>query len=234
MEKRPMKVNDIPAVLWGPVSGRLFIAVHGDTSHKEDEVIRIAAEAAAAKDCQTLSFDLPRHGQRQEDARLCSPQNCVEDLRQIFAYATTLASDVSLFGCSIGAYFSMLAYADTDIRKALFLSPVVDLVRIIRNMMTWASVSEARLQAEGEIVTPAKTLYWDDYQYVLRHPLRWNAPTALLYGGQDTLCEADDVRRFAESTGARLTTRQEAGHFFHTPAQLAALRQWLDDNITAS
>ena len=64
MEKQYLWIEGIPAVLWGAASDKLFIAVHGDQSNKEDDVIAILAEEAANKGCQTLSFDLPEHGIR--------------------------------------------------------------------------------------------------------------------------------------------------------------------------
>lgn len=66
----------------------------------------------------------------------------------------------------MGGYFSLLAYYDEPLEHAFFLSPVLDMERIIQSMMNWFSVSEQRLQAEREISTPiGQTLYWDYYCY---------------------------------------------------------------------
>ena len=231
MIKQRLSIEGIPAILWGPASNHLFIAVHGDQSNKEDDVIVILAEEAMAKGHQTLSFDLPEHGDRKEEHRLCKVQNCVEDLGKLMAYAHTISDAISLFGCSIGAYFSILAYHDEPLRKALFLSPVVNMKRILDNMMQWFDISEEQLQKEQEIATPAKTLYWDYYKYVLEHPVEWNKPTALLYGRQDALCEFDDVGHFAERTHAELTVLDDGEHYFHTQAQLNFMRQWMQTHI---
>ena len=228
---RQISIAGIPAVLWGAPSDRLFIAVHGDQSHKEDAVIAIFAEEAAAKGYQVLSFDLPEHGARTGQPPPWKVQQCVAELGDILAQARTLAGDISVFGCSLGAYAAMMAYADEPIRQALFLSPVVDMRRLIENMMQWFGVSEERLAREGEIATPAKTLYWDTYQYTIAHPVRWQKPTALLYGDQDALCAYEDVRAFAERSGAEMTVLDGGEHFFHTDAQLAFYRQWLKAHI---
>ena len=142
-----------------------------------------------------------------------------------------MAAQVSLFGCSLGAYFSILALNDEVISQALFLSPVVDMKRIINNMMTWFSVSEEQLRQEQEIQTPVKTLYWDYYRYVLEHPVSWNHPTAILYGREDQLCEYDYVRHFAGQSGAKLTVCEMGEHFFHTEEQLDCFRNWLKSHI---
>ena len=39
MFKERFKINNIPAILWGEKSEKLFIAVHGNMSNKEDAVI---------------------------------------------------------------------------------------------------------------------------------------------------------------------------------------------------
>ena len=84
---------------------------------------------------------------------------------------------------------------------------------------------------DGQVETPVKTLYWDYYQYVVSHPVRWDQPTALLYGEADNLCEYDYVRGFAGQCRAEMTVLEKGEHFFHTEEQLAFLRQWLDNHI---
>lgn len=231
MNKQNLEIDGIPSILWGASSDKLFIAVHGDQSNKADNAIIILAEEAEKNGYQTLSFDLPEHGDRKGESRLCKVQNCIEDLEKILQYANKISNHISLFGCSMGAYFSMLAFRDAPIQKALFLSPVVDMKRIIQNMMTWFDVSEERLRQEQEIPTPVKTLYWDYYQYVLEHPVEWHKPTALLYGAKDNLCEFEYVDRFAKCIQADITVFKDGEHFFHTDAQLAFLRQWLQSHL---
>lgn len=232
VEKQHLQIDDIPAILWGKASGSLFIAVHGDQSSKDDTVIQLLAEAAAGKGHQTLSLDLPEHGARREEARLCNPQNCTADLRLAMAYARARWDAISLFGCSIGAYFSMLAYQDAPVRQALFLSPVVSMQRLIENLMAGFGVSAETLREKQAVATPVKTLYWDYYQYTLAHPVEWHAPTALLYGTHDAICARDDVEHFAARTAANLTLVEGGEHFFHTEQQLALFQQWLRTHIS--
>ena len=233
MKRQDIRIGHIPAVLWGEVSERMFIAVHGDQSDKTDEVIAVLAEEAAKKGYQTLSFDLPEHGERKGEQELCKPQNCVAELKEILAYIKDrgIKTPVSLFGCSIGAWFSMLAFEEEELSQALFLSPVVDMERIISNMMTWFSVTETQLMQEQEVRTPVKTLYWDYYQYVREHPVSWNHRTALLYGEADNLCEYEYVKGFADRCHAKMTVLKAGEHFFHTREQLTFLRQWLQERI---
>jgi hypothetical protein len=98
-----------------------------------------------------LSFDLPMHGERANDAYECNPWNCIRDLTAVFEFAQSLSPDISLFACSMGAYFSLLAYHNSNIKQSLFLSLVVNMERIIQNMMSGFQVSEERLKKERHI-----------------------------------------------------------------------------------
>ncbi|WP_017763268.1 hypothetical protein [Bacillus thuringiensis] len=131
MIKNNFKISNIPAVLWGDKSDKIFIAVHGNMSNKEDTIIQILAEEAKQKGYQVLSFDLPEHGERKDDNTPCKVQICVSELSIIMNYAKEHWKEINVFACSMGAYFSLLAYQNDVVEKALFLSPVVNMERII-------------------------------------------------------------------------------------------------------
>lgn len=57
---------------------------------------------------------------------------------------------------SIGAYFAMHTLQACDLEKAFFISPVLDMERLILDMMSWTKVSEKDLQERGEIPTIEK------------------------------------------------------------------------------
>lgn len=233
MIKQYIKIENIPAIIWGDKSNKLFIAVHGNMSNKSDDSIVIFAEEAVAKGYQVLSFDLPQHGDRKNDDYACKVQNCVQDLNTIMCYAKSLWSNISVFACSMGAYFSLLTYSHEKLEQSMFLSPVVNMERIIKNMMTWFNVSEDRLKTEKEIPTPiGQTLYWDYYCYVVEHPIEiWNNPTSILYGSEDNLCEFEIVSGFAEHFNCDLQVMKSGEHYFHTKGQLQYFRQWLKGHI---
>ena len=228
MEVQKLKIGSVPAVLWGKDSSRIVVAVHGSHSSKIDDCIWVFAEEAAKRGWQTLSFDLPRHGERVYETKPCMVDVCVEELRAVMAFARERAETVSVFGCSMGAYFSLLAYAEEKLEKAFFLSPVTDMERVIRNIMHACNVSEEELRERQVVENPIETLYWDYYVYVKEHPVeKWTHQTEILRGETDTLCERDAVETFAARFGCGLEEQQGGEHWFHTESQLAYFREWL-------
>lgn len=233
MIKQKFKIESIPIILWGEKSEKLFVVVHGNMSNKEDDCIGIFAEEATELGYQVLSFDLPEHGERKKDECLCKVQSCVQELELIMSYAKTLSKDMNIFACSMGAYFSLLAYKDEDIKQCMFLSPVVNMERIINNMMTWFNISEGKLELEKEVSTPiGQTLYWDYYCYVKENPItQWSKPTSILYGSKDELCEFEFIDLFVKTFNCNLTIMDKGEHYFHTEDQLEFFRQWVRKSI---
>ncbi|MGL6175230.1 MAG: alpha/beta hydrolase, partial [Cellulosilyticaceae bacterium] len=229
MLKKEIKIDHIPAILWGEDSEKLFIAVHGNMSSKSDTPISILAEVVVPLGYQVLSFDLPEHGDRKNEPTLCKVETCIQELVRIMDFALARTKHISLFACSMGAYFSLLAYKHNCLEQSLFLSPVVDMKRIINNMMGWFNITEEQLKCQGEILTPiGQMLYWDYYSYVEANPItQWNTPTAILYGGKDELCEIEFIRSFAEKFECKLDVLSNAEHYFHTSDQLMGYRKWV-------
>ncbi len=112
-----IRINDIPAIIWGELSDKMIIASHGSHSSKIDDCIWILAEEATKKGYQVLSFDFPRHGERVYETEFIMPDKCVRELNFMYSYAIKHAKKISIFGCSMGAYFDLLTFADADIDR---------------------------------------------------------------------------------------------------------------------
>ena len=233
MIKQKFIIEGIPAILWGDHKEKIFIAVHGNMSHKEDEVIVQFAEKAAEAGYQILSFDLPEHGERKNEETLCKVQNCEKDLIGIMKYVRGRYENISLFACSMGAYFSLLAYENEKLNQALFLSPVVNMEKIIENMMLWFNVSKDELERKKEIATPVgQVLYWDYYCYVKSNPVSvWNVPTSVLYGSKDEVTEYDIISEFTEIFSCDLMIMENGEHYFHTKEQMDFFNEWLNERL---
>ena len=221
----------LPAVLYGKPSQRVWLYIHGKGGCKEE-----AAEfagAACPRGWQVLAVDLPEHGARQGAADTLDPWHAVPELEGLLAYAGERWERIALRCTSLGAWFSLLAFGGAPLEKALFVSPVLDMERLIRDMMGWAGVGEERLESEGEVATEfGETLSWRYLQYARAHPITaWAVPTEILYAGRDHLTGRETMDGFVRRFGCGLTVVEDSEHWFHTPEQLAALRAWEEAHL---
>lgn len=162
------------------------------------------------------------------DYRAQTPWEAKEEFLRFFAGQRERCGSLVLVAKSIGAYFSMCASAETLIDRAYFISPIVDMEKLICKMMAWAGVTEQELAEKSEIPTEfGETLSWNYLCYVREHPLHWGVPTCILYGGRDSLTSPETVTAFAERAGAELTVMPDGEHWFHTQRQLQFLDSWI-------
>lgn len=136
---------------------------------------------------------------------------------------------VTLIANSIGAYFALHALADCPVEKAFLISPVVDMERLILDMMAWAAVGEEELREKKTVETAfGETLSWEYLCYARENPVEWNAPTCILYGECDNLTSRETIADFAKRTGAALTVMEKSEHWFHTEEQMRFLDEWIE------
>lgn len=231
MKTKHIMINNNPSTIWGENSNKVYIAVHGNMSHKEDEVIKILSSKVCEIGYQVLSFDLPEHGDRKSDVSyLCDVKNCVSDLETIIKYAKTNYSEINLFACSMGAYFSLLSYKDEIIKNSIFLSPIVNMKILIENLMKVSNVNYEKLKQEKIIKTNfGQDLIFEYYEYVKNHPIeKWNSNTNILYGENDNLQSENLIKDFSKNFNCKLSIMKKGEHFFHTNEQLEFYKNWLD------
>ena len=230
MKQERIDIMGIPTICWGEPSDKVYLHVHGKLSSKESaESFAALAEEAGF---QTVSFDLPQHGERREAADRCDIWNGIRDLAKVSDYVFSRWREVSLYACSLGAFFSLHACGDYPFRKALFQSPIVDMEHLIGQMMLWFGITEDRLVQEGEIDTPIDTLSWDYYRYVQAHPIRnWKIPTAILFAGKDDLQSRQVMNGFCDRFGCRLTVAEGSLHPFMEEQDGPIVAEWLRKEI---
>ena len=135
--------------------------------------------------------------------------------------------NVILIANSIGAFFSMNAGIDEMIHTAYFISPIVDMEKLITDIMQWANVSESELESECIIHTDfGEDLSWEYLCYVRNHPIEWHVPTQILYGSNDHLTSLETITDFAKKHNAVLTM-DNGKHWFHTEDQMALMDNWI-------
>lgn len=126
----------------------------------------------------------------------------------------------------------MNALSKMKIKKAFFISPIVDMEKVILNMMTLSNVSEQLLKEKQTINTSfGETLSWNYLNYVRNHPIKWNIPTEILYWENDYLTSLETISDFAKNNNAGLTVMKNGEHWFHTKEEMDFLDQWIKSKL---
>lgn len=225
METIRLQIENIPAVLYGEDAERVFLFVHGQCGHKE-EAERFA-HIAVPLGYQVLAVDLPEHGGRSDGAKLV-PWDVVPELQSVIRYAKTRWGQISVRAISIGAWFSLLAFAGEGIGQCLLSSPLTDMEGFIRCMMATTRVTEEQLRESGVISTPAgQVLSYAYLTYAAEHPVHTIAPrTAVLYATGDTMIPRSSIDRFVAQPGCTLTLIEGGEHWIHTPEDVEQMCLW--------
>ena len=197
---------------------RLVIYVHGK-----------GGSAKEAKHYQPLFAESDVIG---FDYQAQNPWEAKCEFSQFFDLHSKGYESITLIANSIGAFFSMSSLAEKKISQAMFISPIVNMEKLITDMMMWSNVTEAELQRQREIPTEfGETLSWEYLCYVRKHPIAWRIPTCILYGERDHLTSGETISGFADRIGADLTVMEDGEHWFHTEEQMKVLDQWISSSI---
>lgn len=225
MKTTKFSISQIPAVLYGEQSQRIFLFVHGQGGNKE-EAERFA-KLAVPMGWQVLSGDLPEHGERTDGAKLL-PWIVLPELQHVMRWMRKKWKQIAVRATSIGAWFCLLALERETIERYLLVSPLVDMENMIQNMMQWAHVTEAQLQQEREIPTSfGQTLSWEYLCWVREHPVQVSCNDIhILYGEQDELIPRTVIHDFVQKHTCTLTVVKGGEHWLHTPEQLHAMKAW--------
>lgn len=157
-----------------------------------------------------------------------TPWDAVVEFKKTFKIYKEEYDSIVLVVNSIGAYYAMCALNDEPIDQAFFISPIVDMERLILDMMQNADISEECLYKKKQIITQSGTvLSWDYLSYVRTHPVKWTIPTHILYGDQDNLTSIDTIKQFADKVNADLTIMKNGEHWFYTEEQMIFLDNWV-------
>jgi len=171
--------------------------------------------------CEVVGFDY----------RAQTPWEAREEFPRFFEQQRAACDSLILIANSIGAFFSVTSLSARYVDRALFISPIVDMERLITDMMVRANVTEDELRARREIpIGFGETLSWDWLCDVRNHPVRWTVPTRILYGSSDFLTSHETMSSFAARIGAQLKVMPGGEHWFHTPEQMAFLDRWIRES----
>ena len=165
------------------------------------------------------------------DYRAQTPWEAKQEFPAFFRALRDRCDHLTLIANSIGAFFSMSALDAALVDRAYWISPVVDMEKLIGDMLQWACVREQELAEKQEIPTAfGETLSWKYLTYVRAHPIAWHVPTRILYGARDDLTALKTISAFTRRVGAELTVMPDGEHWFHTEEQLRFLDAWITED----
>ena len=195
---------------------------------KEKAVIYIHGKGGNAAEADHYKILFPQYEVIGFDYLSQTPWKAIEEFSDFFEEVSKLYRSIILIANSIGAYFAMNALGKAQVEKAYFISPIVNMEKLITDMMQWAGVTEADLKEQGSIETDfGETLSWEYLSWVRNHPASWDVPTSILYGSADNMQDMDTIQLFADNNGADLTVMENGEHWFHTEEQMEFLDMWL-------
>lgn len=152
----------------------------------------------------------------------------LEEFPKLYDSVRVGYDEVIVIANSIGAYYTMQALWNRNISKAFFISPIVNMERLISDMMMWANVTEDELREKKLIETSfGETLSWEYLCYARESTDKWAIPTDILYGTADNLTSLETVTEFADKHNASLTIMENGEHRFHTDEQMRVLDEWI-------
>lgn len=165
------------------------------------------------------------------DYKSNTPWEAKEEFSKAYDSLSRGYENIVLIANSIGAFFSMHAFCDKKTDRAYFISPIVDMEKLICDMMAWADVTEKELEKEGFIETNfGEILSWEYLCYVRQNLISWNIPTEVLYGENDNLTSKETILDFCKKTGCSLTVMENGEHWFHTEEQMNFLDDWIRES----
>ena len=189
------KIQHTDAVIIGENKEKVFLFVHGQGGNKEEAIH--FAKIAVPLGYQVIGIDL---------SIMDMPWNVLPMLLGVKAFLKVHYSSISLRANSIGCWYSMLAFENDEIDKALFVSPILDMKRFIEGME----------ERDG--------LY---YEWVVSHQIAtWPNETFILRPENDLVVNDNVNEVFINRFLCNVVTLKNGEHWFHTPEQMLSLRKW--------
>ncbi len=210
---------------------RFISAEHSDKlqsiNSKKDIVVYVHGKGGNASEAEHYK-QFFKEGVYGFDYKSENPWDAKAEFSKKFKELSEKYNKITLIANSIGAYFSMNSGIEKYVSKAYFISPIVNLERLILDMIKWAGATEQELEEKRIIpVDFGDDLSWDYLQYVRKHKIIWTVPTDILYGSNDNMQSLDTIKEFCSNAPATLTVMNGGEHWFHTKEQMEFLDIWI-------
>lgn len=192
-------------------------------------IIYVHGKGGSAQEAEHYISIFPEDKVVGFDYKSVTPWDAEKEFQNFFDSICEGYDKIYLIANSVGAFFAMHSLSERRIEKAFFISPVVNMEKLISDMLLWSNSNEDELKDKKEIPTSfGETLSWDYLVWVRNHRVVWNIPTDILYGSRDHLQSYETIDSFAKRFGAKITVMENGEHWFHTDEQMNFSDDWLN------
>ena len=231
MEQRFVISNggrETPCILREPGYGapqRIVLGVHGIGGSMLDAIQQSLAEEMDLFGSVSLRFDLPAHGENDEE--ILTLHGCVDTLLDVADFALARYPDVEdlcIFATGFGAYVTLTAMQDLielDCRVRLVIqAPALHMDQMVLNM---ANVSPVTLEAMEMALLPTPRplgIFYGFYEELRDNEAlaAYPIPFLILHGDHDDYVPFADITHLRNMNDrARMVTIPGAGHQFQEP-----------------
>ena len=236
--------RNTPCILREPDTGRprrVVIGVHGIAGCKEDPIQESIAEEMDLFGCAILRFDLPAHGENDEE--ILSLHGCVDTLLDVADYAAERypdLKDLCIFATGFGAYVTLTALQDLiELPFRVKLVIQTPSLRMDQAVLSITRVSPVTLEAMEMVIfnAPRRPIgfFHSFYEECRDNPAfaAYPIPMLILHGQYDDYIPMSDIQLLRDlNDHSKLVIIPGASHQFLEPGAwdmvLDLTRDWFE------
>ena len=236
--------RNTPCILREPDTGRprrVVIGVHGIAGCKEDPIQESIAEEMDLFCCAILRFDLPAHGENDEE--ILSLSGCVDTLLDVADYAAERypdLKDLCIFATGFGAYVTLTALQDLiELPFQVKLVIQTPSLRMDQTVLNFTRVSPVTLEAMEMVLfkTSRRSIgfFYSFYEECRDNPAfaAYPIPMLILHGQYDDYIPMSDIQLLRDlNDHSKLVIIPGASHQFLEPGAwdmvLDLTRDWFE------
>ena len=236
--------RNTPCILREPDTGRprrVVIGVHGIGGCKEDPIQESIAEEMELFGAAVLRFDLPAHGENEEE--ILSLHGCVDTLLDVADYAAERypdLKDLCIFATGFGAFVTLTALQDLiELPFQVKLVIQTPSLRMDQTVLNLTRVSTVTLEAMEMVLfkTSRRSIgfFYSFYEECRDNPAfaAYPIPMLILHGQYDDYVPMSDIQLLRDlNDHSKLVIIPGASHQFLEPGAwdmvLDLTRDWFE------
>ena len=236
--------RNTPCILREPDTGRprrVVIGVHGIAGCKEDPIQESIAEEMELFGAAVLRFDLPAHGENEEE--ILSLHGCVDTLLDVADYAAERypdLKDLCIFATGFGAYVTLTALQDLiELPFRVKLVIQTPSLRMDQTVLNLTRVSTVTLEAMEMVLFKTSRhsigFFYSFYEECRDNPAfaAYPIPMLILHGQYDDYVPMSDIQLLRDlNDHSKLVIIPGASHQFLEPGAwdmvLDLTRDWFE------